>query len=109
MHRGQLTHKTLVARPLQIVLLVLNAIGAIVYVYRASPSWRIPEEHGLVPITGEPLVWFAGILPVVAVCFVLNLTWGILVLVRRQWQNGSLWLLAALCWLVAIWVDFAHH
>jgi hypothetical protein len=32
-----------------------------------------------------------------------------MILGRRQWRSGRLWLLAALCWLVALWVDFAHH
>jgi hypothetical protein len=90
-------------------MLVANAIGACVYVYRASPSWAIPQERGLVPTTGEPFVWFIGVMPVVAVFFVLNLIWGALILARRQWGSGRFWLLAALIWLVAVSIDFIHH
>ena len=92
-----------------LTLLVLNAVGATVYVFRASHGWAIPEEHGVVPITGEPFVWFAGIFPVVAIFFVLNSAWVALIVARRRWRSGRFWLLAALCWLIAVWVDFAHH
>jgi hypothetical protein len=92
-----------------LTLLLLNAVGATFYVLRASPSWAIPEEHGVVPITGEPFVWFAGTLPVVAIFFVLNLAWVGLIVARRRWRSGRFCLLAALCWLIAVWVDFAHH
>jgi hypothetical protein len=63
----------------------------------------------VVPITGEPFVWFAGIFPVVAIFFVLNLAWVALIVARRRWRSGRFWLLAALCWLIAVWADFAHH
>ena len=61
-----------VARPVSLIVLALNIIGAFVYVMRAAGGWRIAEEHGSIPITGEPFVWFAGILPVVIVFFVLG-------------------------------------
>jgi hypothetical protein len=110
MPREPLTYKRLSTQPGGLALLVLNAIGAVVYLYRASPSWAIPAERelGLHSTTGEPFIWFVGILPVVAVFFVLNVTWGALIL-RRRWRSGRLWLLATACWLVAVWVDFAHH
>ena len=57
-------------------------------------GWRIPEEHGLIPITGEPFGWFAGILPVVEVFFLLNSAWGAAILIRRDWLDGRFWLLA---------------
>jgi hypothetical protein len=107
---GLLTYKTLPAgQPGSLVLLVLNAIGAIAYVFRASPSWAIPEEPGFHSTAGEPFVWFLGILPVVAIFFALNLAWAALIVARRHWRSGRFWLLAALCWLVAVWVDFAHR
>jgi len=92
-----------------VVLLVLNVIGAFVYVARASLSWAIPQEMGEVPVTGEPFVWAAAVLPVVAVFLLLNLTWGALILAHRQWRSGRLWLLTPLIWLAAIVIDFAHH
>ena len=106
---GTLVYETVLAKPGRSAMLVANAIGACVYVYRASPSWAIPQERGLVPTTGEPFVWFIGVMPVVAVFFVLNLIWGALILARRQWGSGRFWLLAALIWLVAVSIDFIHH
>jgi hypothetical protein len=96
-------------QPGSLALLALNVIGSCVYVLLASPSWAIAEERGLHSTTGEPFVWFAGVLPVVAVFFVLNSAWGALILVRRHWLSGRVWLLAVVFWLVAVSVDFAHH
>ena len=92
-----------------IFLIVLNVIGAIVYVMASSHAWAIPQEHGLVPITGEPFVWALAVAPVVATFLLLNLAWGSLIVVRRQWRAGRLWLAAATIWLVAVLVDFAPH
>jgi hypothetical protein len=77
----------------------------------ASFAWAIPQEReaGVHSITGEPFVWFAAIFPIVAFFGVLNLVWGAIILARRQWQGGRLWLLAALVWLGATIFDFAHH
>jgi hypothetical protein len=97
------------ARRLSFGLLFVNVIGAIVYVVRASAAWRIPEEHGVVPITGEPFVWFAAILPVVVVFFALNFSWGAYICFNRKWQIGYYWLIVLAVWFVAIWIDFAHH
>ena len=96
-------------RLMSLFLLALNVIGPVVYVYRASPSWAIPQERGLVPITGEPVVWFAGILPVITIFFVLNVTWGGTILLRKQWRSVYFWQMAAAVWLIAVCVDFAHH
>jgi hypothetical protein len=63
----------------------------------------------VVPITGEPFVWFTSILPIVAAFSVLDLAWGAVILARRKWHGGSSWLLAALVWIAAVLIDFAHH
>jgi hypothetical protein len=39
--------------------------------------------------------------------FLVNVSWGIVILIRRQWQSGKAWLLGALIWLVAIAIDLA--
>jgi hypothetical protein len=108
-HSEQLNRRNLGAQRWGVVLLVLNFIGAIIYVHRASLSWAIPQEKGLHSQTGEPFIWAAGVIPIFAIFFVVNGVWGGLILVRRQWRNGYLWLLTALIWLVAIVIDFAHH
>jgi len=107
MHHTQQQH-FFVCR-LGLILLIANMIGTIICLVRTSPSWAIPQEHGLVPITGEPFVWFAGVVPVVTVFLPLNLTWGAHILLSRKWRNGYFWLLSAAVWFVAVWIDFAHH
>ncbi|MGA9568001.1 MAG: hypothetical protein WBS19_20915 [Candidatus Korobacteraceae bacterium] len=93
-----------------IALLMLNVVGAAVYVARASHSWRIPQERELdIPLTGEPFIWAVAIAPVLAVFALVNLSWAAKILVGRQWRSGRLWLLAVLVWIVAILIDFAHH
>ena len=109
MHSEQLNGRNLAAQRWGVVLLVLNFIGAIVYVHRASLSWAIPQEKGLHSQTGEPFIWAAGVIPIFAIFFVVNATWGGIILIRRQWPSGYLWLLTALIWLFAAAIDFAHH
>ena len=104
-----MTFRSLLTQRVSLALLVFNTIGAVIYVAAASPSWAIPDEHGVVPLTGEPFVWFAGVLPIVAGFFLLNLAWGALILGYRQWSNGRYWLLIAPLWLIAVLVDFAHY
>src|ERR1700749_2365950 len=77
MHSEQLNRRNLGAQLWSIVLLVLNLIGAVVYVVRASNGWVIPRERelGLHSVTGEPYIWALSVLPVCAVFLVLSLTW----------------------------------
>jgi hypothetical protein len=82
MYGDRLTDRTLSAQPGNLALLLLNAVGAVAYVYRASPSWAIPEERqaGIYTTTGEPFVWFAGILPVLTLFFIVNFAWAALII-----------------------------
>jgi hypothetical protein len=111
MYGGRLTVRSVSAQTGNLSLLLLNIVGAVVYVYRASPSWAIPVERqaGIYTTTGEPFVWFTGILPVLTLFFIVNLVWVALIITRPQWRSNRTWLLAAICWLAAVWVDFAHH
>lgn len=93
------------ARRWAVVLLALNFVGAVVYVRTASHGWVRPGES----VSGEPFIWFASVLPVCVVFFVLNLTWGAFVLARKQWRIGIFWLVLIPIWLVAVAIDFAHH
>jgi hypothetical protein len=105
----QPTRMSVGAQP--IAFLVANVVGAILYLFAASRGgWSIPAERaaGVYTTTGEPFVWFLAILPIVAIFFVINVAWTI-ILARRQWRVGRFWLLAAAAWLVAIVIDFAHH
>jgi hypothetical protein len=104
-------YKYFSVRRLSLALLIVNVIGAIVYIRVASPSWAIPEERaqGIHTVTGEPFVWAARALPIFAGFSLLNFLWGAYICVKRSWLNGYLWLTTAIIWLVAVWVDFAHH
>ena len=74
-------------------------------------GWAIRQERaaGINTTTGEPLIWFLSIAPVIATFLVLDIAWGVTILARRQWKGGQLWLLSALMWTVAAAIDFAHH
>jgi hypothetical protein len=89
------------------MLLVLNFLGAIVYLWAASHGWVRPEQREFV--SGEPFIWFVFVLPVSVIFFVLNLTWGAFILARKQWRIGIFWLVLVPIWLVALTIDFAHH
>jgi hypothetical protein len=94
---------------LDITFMIANVVGIVIYLERVSLSWRIPEEHGMIPITGEPFVWFAALLPVVGVFLVVNIVWGVWI-VRRGKPHGWLWwLVTGGLWVIAICIDFAHH
>lgn len=88
------------------ILLSLNVLGALVYLKRAAISWAIPQEQGLNAITGEPFVWAAAILPIVAVFFLLDVTWAAFIV--KTWKS-RLWVVVAIVWLAVVAIDFAHH
>ena len=108
MHGDSIAAGSNPAKPARHMMWLLNLIGALTYLVLASRSWAIPSEHGQVPITGEPFVW-ALALPVFGVFSIVNLAWGAMILTRRQWDAARFWLLTALIWLAAVWIDFAHH
>ncbi len=94
-----------------LVLLLLNAIGSGAYVLLASRAWVIRQEceAGVNSITGEPFVWISSIAPVIVFFFLLNLACGTIILKRRQWKTGRMWLATAAIWIVAAIIDFSHH
>jgi hypothetical protein len=95
-------------KALDITFMVANAVGIVLYLVLASRSWRIPQENGMIPVTGEPLVW-ALALPVLGVFLLADIVWGGLLLRYRQPKRGLWWLITGGLWVIAIWVDFAHH
>ena len=106
---------TLVDRPagssvksLDIMFMAANAVGIVLYLVLASRGWRIPQEHGAVPVTGEPFLWVLA-LPVLGVFLVGNIVWGGMLLRYREPKRGLWWLITGAVWLLAIYVDFAHH
>jgi hypothetical protein len=85
-----------------------NAVGMVLYLALASRGWRIPKEHGMVPVTGEPFVW-ALALPVLGAFLLADIVWGGLLLRERESKRRLWWLVTAAVWLLAIGIDFSHH
>jgi hypothetical protein len=94
--------------PGDIVYMAINAIGIAIYLRLASNGWRIPEEHGMVPVTGEPFLW-AFALPVLGIFFLIDIAWGVVLLRNKDGKGGLWWALVAVSWIVALVVDFYHH
>lgn len=93
---------------LDLVFLLSNAGGIALYLKLASRGWRIAEEHGAIPVTGEPFVW-ALALPVLGAFLLADVVWGVLLLRDRQPRRGLWWPFTVGLWAIALWVDFAHH
>ena len=95
-------------KPLDITFMAANAVGIVIYLVLASRGWRLPQEHGMVPVTGEPFVWVLA-LPVLGAFLLANIVWGGLLLRYRESKRGLWWLITGGVWLLTIYVDFAHH
>jgi hypothetical protein len=94
---------------LDITFTAANAVGIVLYLMLASRGWRIPQEHGMVPVTGEPLVW-ALALPVLGAFLLADIAWGGLLLRDRKSKRRLWWWLATVAvWMLAIGIDFSHH
>jgi hypothetical protein len=95
-------------KPVDIAFMLANVVGITIYLVLASFSWRIPQEHGMVPITGEPFIW-ALALPVPGVFFLTDIVWGAMLLCHKEWKGRLWWVLITIAWFGAICVDFSHH
>jgi len=96
-------------KSLDITFMAANAVGIVLYLVRASLSWRIPREHGEVPITGEPFVWFLAVVPVLGVFLLADVVWGGPLLRNRDAKRWLWWLITAAVWLLPIGIDFSRH
>jgi len=95
-------------KPLDLTFMVANVVGIVLYLRLASRGWRIPQEHGAVPVSGEPFVW-ALALPVLGVFFLADVVWGGLLLRGADSKRRLWWLVTAAVWLLAIGIDFSRH
>jgi hypothetical protein len=96
---------------LSLILFIANVIGALTYVRAVEPSWVIPEERaaGIHTVTGEPIVWAGAILPFIIGFGLLDAFWGVCLLILKKRRSSYFWLAAAVIWIIAIVIDFAHH
>jgi len=85
-----------------------NAVGIVLYLRLASRGWRIPKEHGMIPVTGEPFVWVLAV-PVFVIFLMADIVWGLLLLRDRKLKRGLWWFVTAALWLLALVIDFSHH
>jgi hypothetical protein len=95
-------------KPLDVTFMVANAVGIAIYLMLASRGWKIPQEHGAIPVTGEPFVWVLA-LPVLGVFLLADIVWGGLLLRDRVSKRRLWWLVTAAVWLLAIGIDFSRH
>jgi hypothetical protein len=105
-------HKTFTQEQVSIAPLIMNVVGIACYLFMASRGgWKIPEEQaqGINVTTGEPFIWAIGVFPIYALFFLMDLSWAVFILIKRNWKNGRLWLVNLFFWFVAVWIDFAHH
>ena len=100
--------KYISGRRLSLAMFITNMIGAITYLFASMASWARPEElaQGVHSVTGQPFVWAARTWPIF-ICFgLLNLVW----LSRTgKWRDSYFLIATATIWLIAVWIDFAHH
>jgi hypothetical protein len=96
---------------LSLALFIVNVIGAVDYVRAVSPSWVIPQERaaGIHALAGEPVVWAGAVLPFITVFGLLDVLWGAYLCIGKKWRSGYFWLMTVATWLIAVWIDFAHH
>jgi hypothetical protein len=92
-------------------MLVANALGVLLYLWMAHFAWAIPEERaaGIYTVTGEPFIWALGVLPVWAVFLVLNASWAVFIAFRRPRTGFLSFALVSALWIIAFFVDLAHH
>jgi hypothetical protein len=96
-------------RKFGLILLVANAVGAVIYVLAARNSWAIPQESGLHATTGEPFVWALYVLPIWIFFSLVDLIWVSTIAVHRSWKDGRIWAAAIFIWIIAVVIDFSHH
>ncbi len=95
-------------KSLDIMFMAANAVGIVLYLVLASRGWRIPQEHGMVPVTGEPFVCVLAV-PLLGVFLLADIVWGSLLLRDTEFKRRLWWLVTAAVWVLAIGIDFSRH
>ena len=93
----------------QLLLVWINTLGIIAFVYLASREWPPPDQRGLPGAAGDAIVWTITVFPVIAIAFILNIAWLMLVFTHRKKGKMKLqmvvWLVAILSWYGALRYD----
>ena len=93
-------------------LVIANVFGIAAYLYMSSRyTWAIPQERegGVYAVTGEPFIWAAIVMPIFSTFGLINLIWGVSIIVKKRWRRAFPWLAVVCIWLVAVVIDLAHH
>lgn len=90
-------------------LLGANAMGALVYLGVAPQAWVDPKLRGMNGVSGDFALWATRAVPVFFLLFLIDVFWGVSMLVRPQWRSGRRYATVWLVWLLALAVDFWHH
>lgn len=88
--------------------LSFGILGSLFYLKLASAGWRIPSEGSQVPVSGEPFVWAAA-LPILMLVVLLNVVWGVWILVKRPARGKAVFAASLLVMVGSVVLDFAHH
>src|SRR5258708_12309772 len=91
--------KVVLTQRKNVILLLVNIVGVVVFLWLGSWTWMPPEERrlGIHSVTGEPLIWAFSALPVLAIFFLVNVSWGAVILPRRQRKSTQFFSPAAHC------------
>jgi len=95
-------------KSLDLTFIAANLVGVVLYLRLSSRGWRIPQEHGMVPVAGEPFVW-ALALPLLVVFLLIDIVWGVVLFRYKERKRWLWWIIIGGLWLIALCVDFAHH
>jgi hypothetical protein len=90
-----------------ISLAAINVIGITLYLLLASRGWRDPSQADI-PITWEPYAWAVS-LPVIVFVILLDIAWGIILVIRRDRLSLPAYVLCILLLSAAVTFDFMHH
>jgi hypothetical protein len=93
-------------------LVIANCAGIAVYLYWCSRwAWYIPAEReaGIDATTAEPFLWAAIVVMVGGPFLVIDLIWGLTIIIKKRWRSAPFWFAVLCMWLVSVVIDFAHH
>jgi hypothetical protein len=94
--------------------LLANAVGITIFLVLASQAW-IEPELAKVPGAGggDFMIWGMSALPVMLIFVLAHLAVGVAALKRlienRRWGGVGLLAVTTVAWVIAAFVDNAHH
>jgi hypothetical protein len=95
------------------LLILVNALGLIAYIFFASWLWVAPGQEGPYHDARSDLLWGLLVFPLLAVCTLVNLITSRSVLMHlflyRDYRLFSLWLVIAIVWFGAVKCDLGRH